>query len=111
MSVLLFLFTGVVLSNDEIKSRVEQNYQAFLSDIDAESLCDWLQTERVIPRDKVRQILSSESAPKDKNSALLDCLFDSSDPNAFTVLRKALEIEHHWLLTIIDQPSKSSAKG
>src|SRR6218665_3125231 len=100
-----------VLSNDEIKSRIRENYEYFLTYIDAESVSVWLQIERVIAGDRWRQVLSKESTPKDKNSALLDCLFDSSDPNAFTVLRTALEKENHWLLFFVDKPFKSSSKG
>ena len=106
----MFSVLTAVLSNDEIKSRIRENYEYFLTYIDAESVSVWLQTERVIACDRWRQIQSTKS-PKDKNRALLDCLFNSSDPNAFTVLRTALEKENHWLLFFIDKPFKSSSKG
>lgn len=93
-------------TREEIKQRVQDNFAAFVSDIDCYTLSDYLIQHRVITREKWEQIRSTEPTDRRKNRALMNWLLDTNNPKAFTVLREALKSEHHWLLEVIDQPTQ-----
>ena len=77
-----------------------------MSDIDCYTLSDYLIQHRVLMREKWEQIQSTEPTDRRKNRALMNWLLDTNNPEAFPVLRDALDKENHWLLEVIDRPTK-----
>lgn len=77
-----------------------------MSDIDCYTLSDYLIQHRVLTREKWEHIQSTEPTDRRRNRALMNWLLDTNNPEAFPVLRDALDKENHWLLEVIDRPTK-----
>src|SRR6218665_72384 len=85
-------------SNEKIRQRVQSIYPAFTTDVDPDRLSDYLKKEGIISIPQYQEICNKNATPSCRCRALLDFLMSGSNPNAFLVVRDALEKENHYLL-------------
>lgn len=90
------------LTNDEIKNKVWQIFEKFVSDVEPAPLSDWMIQENIITSNRLLAIRHENPTPRDHCQALLNHFFSSQHPRAFLFLREALSKENHHFLEVID---------
>ena len=93
-----------VLTNDEIKRRIRNNFSRFMSEVPPTLLTDRLIQEKVITSDMWERISQEYLTPKSQCQALLTHLLSIQHPKAFIIVREALQEKGHSLLESIDNP-------
>lgn len=94
-------------SNDKIRQRVQNNYAAFITDVDPDRLSDYLKQEGIISIEQWQDICGKNTTPRCRCRAVLDFLLSGTHPRAFLVVRNVLEKENHHLLGEIDDNDSS----
>src|SRR6218665_3326281 len=98
-------------SNEKIRQRLQSIYPAFTTDVDPDRLSDYLKKEGIISIAQYQEICGKHKTSHCRCRALLDFLLSGSNPNAFVVVRNALEKENHYLLSALDGDTSCLTEG
>ena len=99
-----YVVVGISLpENERIRHRITDMYADFVQHVDpTSSVIDYLIQHRII-NPEVAQQLREKATRQDSCRAMLDKLRSSGNPQAFVVLRKALEQDYPYVVDRIDE--------
>ena len=89
-------------NNEKMKYCLVGMYKQFVDEVEPASILDLLIQKRIINTEE-REKIVRHTTKKEQCRALLDKLFSTSNPEAFLVLKEALDEDYQWIADQLDE--------